>query len=212
MRFFRSLAAALAAAVAASPVLAAGAPPSLSAQDQATVAQATAYLESLNTVEGHFTQTNARGRTAAGIFYLQRPGKARLDYDPPSGVTVASDGRAMTWIDRRLKTIQRAPLGFTPFALFLARNIRLDKGVTVSGVTRTAQGFSLTARKGQKNTQGQITLSFSAAPLALKGWALTEPQGGTTTVILSTLVPAAPHAMAFFQPILPPAPAEAVEP
>ena len=176
----------------------------LSPQDQALVQKASAYLENLSTVAGRFTQTNPRGGAADGTFYLQRPGKARLDYDAPSGVTVASDGRAVTAVDRRLKTIQRVPLGFTPFALFLARNIRLDKGVTITGVNHTAQGFSLTAQRGHKATRGQIALSFSVAPLVLRGWALTEPQGGTTTVVLSNLAPAAAHPMAFFQPVLPP--------
>lgn len=196
------------AALCVAPAFAAVPPaavaPPLSPQDQALVQQASAYLENLGTVEGHFTQMNPRGGSAGGMFYLQRPGKARLDYDAPSGVTVASDGRAVTAVDRRLKTIQRVPLGFTPFAMFLARNIRLDKGVTITGVSHAAQGFSLTAQKGRKATRGQIALSFSTAPLVLRGWALTEPQGGTTTVVLSNLTPAAAHPMAFFQPILPP--------
>lgn len=195
-------------ALTAAPSLAAVTPPPspvLSAEDRALVQRAAAYLEGLTTVEGRFTQTNPRGGAASGTFYLQRPGKARLDYDAPSGVTVASDGRALTAVDRRLKTIQRVPLGFTPFAMFLARNIRLDKGVTITGVNHTAQGFSLTAQRGRKATQGQIALSFANSPLALKGWALTEPQGGTTTVSLAGLAPAASHPTAFFQPILPPA-------
>lgn len=186
-------------AQAASPA----APPPLAPQDQATVQRVIAYLESITTAEGYFTQTDPRGGQAGGVFFLQRPGKARLDYDPPSGLTVASDGRALTAVDRRLKTIQRVPLGFTPFAMFLARNIRLDKDVAVSTVTRTAQGLSLTARRGRKASQGQITLNFSDSPLALKGWTITEPQGGTTTVVLNHFAPAAGHPTAFFQPTLP---------
>lgn len=197
----------LALALLAEPAFAAAAPPPvLSPQDQATVQRALAYLQGVTTAQGHFVQTNPRGGSASGIFYLQRPGKARLDYDPPSGVTVASDGHVLTQVNRRLKTIQSAPLGFTPFALFLSSNIRLEKGVTISAVTHTAQGFSLTARRGRKTTQGQITFNFAAEPISLKGWSLTEPQGRTTVVRLTDFARSAPHPTAFFEPVLPPTP------
>ena len=197
----------LAASLLATPALAAKAPPpsALSRDDQATVQKALAYLQGVTTAQGHFTQTDPRGNAASGIFYLQRPGKARLDYDPPSGVTIASNGHVLTEVNRRLKTIQSAPLGFTPFALFLSNNIRLEKGVTITAVTHTAQGFSLTARRGRRTTSGQITFSFSTEPMALKGWSLTEPQGGTTVVRLTDFARAAPHPTAFFEPVLPPA-------
>ena len=201
----------VAVALMAAPIFAANAPPPpapvLSPQDQADVQRALAYLQGVTTAQGHFVQTDPRGGSAGGIFYLQRPGKARLDYDPPSGVSVASDGHVLTQVNRRLKTIQSAPLGFTPFAMFLARDIRLDKGVTITAVTHTAQGFALTARRGRKNTQGQITLNFSNAPVALEGWSLTEPQGGTTVVRLTDFARSGSHPTAFFEPVLPPAPA-----
>ena len=195
----------------ATPVLAAGPPPpaaapALSPDDQATVQRALAYLQGARTAQGHFIQTDPRGNAATGIFYLQRPGKARLDYDPPSGVTIASNGHVLTQVNRRLKTVQSVPLGFTPFALFLSNNIRLEKGVTISAVTHTAQGFSLTARRGRKTTQGQITFNFSTEPMSLKGWSLTEPQGGTTVVRLTDFASSGSHATAFFEPVLPPTP------
>ena len=201
----------LAISLLATPVFAAATPPpaALSPDDQATVQRALAYLQGVTTAQGHFVQTDPRGGSAGGIFYLQRPGKARLDYDLPSGVTVASNGRLLTQVNRRLKTVQSAPLGFTPFAMFLARDIRLDKGVTISAVTHSAKGFDLTARRGRKTTRGQITLNFSDAPIALKGWSLTEPQGGTTVVRLTDFAPSRSHPTAFFEPALPPAPAPA---
>jgi outer membrane lipoprotein-sorting protein len=75
----------------------------------------------------------------------------------------------------------------TPLSLFLARNIRLDRGVTVTRVTRLDNGFSITARDGKKETEGQITLSFSDNPLTLLGWTVADAQGQTTRVRITNL-------------------------
>ena len=40
---------------------------------------------------------------------------------------------------------------------------RLDRGVAITRVARAANGFSITARDGKKQTAGQITLAFSDA-------------------------------------------------
>jgi outer membrane lipoprotein-sorting protein len=178
----RTLTLALAAAALASPAAAAIAP-----GDQALVDKATAYLQSLEEARGRFTQTDAQGHVTQGTFYLKRPGKARFDYDPPSGLVVVSDGAAVTVADSRLMTFNRYPLGATPLSLFLARTIRLDRGVEITGVDRVQGGFVITARDGHKKTAGQLMLSFADNPLQLTGWAVTDAQGRTTRVKLQNL-------------------------
>src|SRR5258706_10684582 len=121
------------AATAASAAFAAPAPlPVLSQEDAALVSRAVAYLEGLPASKGRFVQTDARGGVTHGTFYLQRPGKARFEYDPPSGVIMASNGSVVAVFNSRLKTYEAYPLGATPLSLFLARQIRLDRGVRVS--------------------------------------------------------------------------------
>ena len=46
-----------------------------------------------------------------------------------------------------------------------------------------------TARDIKKQTAGQITLTFTDAPLALQGWSVTDAQGRATRVALSGLTP-----------------------
>src|SRR5690606_34996236 len=87
----------------------------------------------------------------------------------------------------KLKTFESYPLGATPLSLFLAKQIRLDRGVQVTRVTRLADGFSLPARDGKKEAEGQITLTFSDAPMQLVGWTITDPQGQGTRVRLTRL-------------------------
>jgi outer membrane lipoprotein-sorting protein len=162
----------------------------LPAADQALVNQAVAYLQSMKSVKGRFVQTDARGATTQGSIYLQRPGKARFAYDAPSGLTVVSDGSRVSVADKRLKTFNQYPLSSTPLGLLLAKEVRLDRGVQVTKVTRLSDGFTLTARDARKQTRGQITLTFTSNPVRLFSWVVTDAQGGATRVRLTGLTAA----------------------
>lgn len=168
------------------PALAAT-PAPLTAQDRALANRAAAYLEALGEARGRFVQTDPRGVVSQGALYLKRPGKARFDYDPPAGLLVVSDGGAVAIQNSRLKTFESYPLAATPLSLFLARRIRLDQGVAITRVTRLANGFAVTARDGRKQTEGEITLSFTDAPLQLIGWSVSDAQGQSTRVRLINL-------------------------
>ena len=173
-------------------------PPGLSVGDQALVDKATAYLQALTCAEGRFVQSDASGREVAGTFWLQRPGRARFDYDPPSGLAIASDGRLVSVVNHRLKTIQSYPLGLTPLSIFLSRDIRLDRDVVVRKVDANATTFTLVAAERRARDRGFIALSFAREPLALAGWSLTDARGQTVRVRLTRLARAAPRPKAFF--------------
>jgi len=180
-------------------VSAAPPPPALSAGDEALVQRAVAYLEGLSSDTGRFEQTDARGRMIGGAFYLQRPGKARFDYDPPSGLMVASDGKEVSEIDRRLKTAHSVPLASLPISMFLARDIRLDRGVRVVRVTHDASTFTLVARDIHHPGQGEMALTFTTTPLALTGWTVNQGRNTSFTVRLIDFHPSAPRDESFFE-------------
>src|SRR3954454_3539512 len=142
------------AAFGAPAVAAAAPPPALSPQDLALVQKATAYLEGLSEAKGRFVQIDPRGMSTQGALYLKRPGKARFAYDPPAGLTVVSDGGNVSILNSRLKTFESYPLMATPLSLFLAKHIRLDKGVTITRVARYSDGFSVTARDKSRQAEG----------------------------------------------------------
>ncbi len=166
---------------------AASSPQAISPDDQALVDKAVAYLQSLSEARGQFVQVDGRGAMSHGELFLKRPGKARFAYAPPSGLLVVSDGGRVIVSDSRLDTFEAYPLAATPLSLFLAKTIRLDKGVQVTRVTHAADGFSITARDGKKETAGQIQLSFTSNPISLVSWAVTDAQGRTTQVRISGL-------------------------
>jgi len=157
--------------------------PTLSAEDKALVDKATAYIQTLGSAKGRFIQTDARGTQTQGAFYLQRPGKARFAYDGPAGLLVVSNGNNVNIFDSRLKTFESYPLSRTPLALLLAREVRLDRGVTITGVRKLSDGFTITAVDARRQTLGRIALNFSNEP-ALTGWTVTDVKGGETRVRL----------------------------
>ena len=179
--------------VAALALILAGGPASASAPtltdlsepDARDVARAVAYLEGLTSAKWRFTQTDTRGGRLSGSLILQRPGKALFDYDPPSGLVVASDGHKVSVVDRRLKTITSYPLGMTPLGLFLGRSIRFDRGVRVDSVVRAAEGLTIVAVEAQHRDRGSIALDFNLSPFSLAGWTLTDGRGVKVRVRLS---------------------------
>src|SRR5271165_5041623 len=85
-------------------------------QDDGLIARAVAYLDALTAAKGTFQQTDPRGVTVTGTFFLARPGRARFEYDPPSGLLITSDGKTVIMSDSRLKTFQHFALSATPLA------------------------------------------------------------------------------------------------
>ena len=171
--------------------------------DQALITQATRYLDALRSAHGRFVQADGAGRQQTGELWLQRPGRARFDYDKPSGVTIAANGAAVTIVDRRLKTLHRYPLAFTPLSIFLSDNLKFGSSVRILAVNPTAAGFAIAAADKRGKAKEQIVLDFARAPVRLLGWTLTDARGGRVQVRLTALAPSAPKPHSFFETSLP---------
>jgi outer membrane lipoprotein-sorting protein len=156
----------------------------LSAQDQADVARAEAYLNGITTLKARFLQINQDGRTVPGTFYLQRPGKMRIDYDPPVKDFIVADGRFVYFWDAELKQQSNAPIGSTLADVILRDRLSLSHDVTVTGVARDAGTLEITLVQSKDPGQGQLTLVFEDNPLRLRKWRVVDAQGLTTEVAL----------------------------
>ena len=53
-------------------------------QDRADLARIETYLDSLRTLKAHFFQVAPNGAISQGTAWLDRPGRMRFQYDPPS--------------------------------------------------------------------------------------------------------------------------------
>ena len=173
---------------ASPPSVAPPAAPPLSADDRALVQKAVDYLQGLKSAEGKFTQVDPKGRLSTGAFFLQRPGKARFQYDPPAELLVVADGTNVSVYDRKLKSFDQYPLEQTPLKLLLGKTVRLDQGVVVAKVERSKNGFTIIARDAHRQGLGGITLQFSQAPMTMTGWTVLDAQGQKTEVRLKGFV------------------------
>ena len=188
-----------AAAIAAVAALPAAAQSNLSAEDRAVLAQAQTYLQNLTSAQGDFVETGAGGQRRSGKFYLQRPGKMRFEYTTPAGLLVVSDGSNVKRYDPRLNVFRQVPLGQTPLSTFLARNVRLDQGVRIDRVTRTSDGFAITARDSRRPNDGAVVLAFGGSPMRLVEWTIIDPQGARTRTQLTNLRAASGLSASLFQ-------------
>jgi outer membrane lipoprotein-sorting protein len=185
-----------AAPFAAAPVSAQTA--AISAADRSLVDKAAAYLQGLGSATGRFVQTDPRGATSQGTYYLSRPGKIRFEYDKPSGLLVVADGNNVNIFDPRLKTFDRYPQGATPLGLFLAKQVKLDGRIRVERVTRTQDGFELVLRDSRRPQDGSIALRFDETPMRLTEWTVTDGRGQRTRVRLTSLQPSGGFAKNLF--------------
>ncbi len=145
------------------------------------------YLNGIETLEGRFIQVASNGVQDQGKFYLRRPGRLRFEYDDPNPITIVADGTWVTLTDRKLKTVDRYPLGATPLKLLLKKNVNLAKDANIVDVARDPGSLSVTAREEDGPAQGELTMVFTDPRLELMQWIITDAQGFTTTVALRDL-------------------------
>lgn len=181
MTRFRPILAALILALA--PVLAVPA----SAQ-QLSLAEVSAYLNQLQTAQGGFTQINADGTLSTGTLYIKRPGRVRFEYAPPEQSLVVAGGGQVAIFDPRSNTgPDRYPLNQTPLNIILERNVDLTRARMVTGHTSDGTTTTVTAQDPENPEYGSIQMVFTAAPVELRQWIVTDDAGGQTTVILNDL-------------------------
>jgi outer membrane lipoprotein-sorting protein len=157
----------------------------LTAQDRADIARAEEYLNGVTTLKARFLQISAGGGQVEGTAYLSRPGRMRLQYDPPSPMLVVADGTFLIVHDKELGEPSYIPLDSTPAGILVRDNVRLDgKDVQVTRVQRLPGVLNISMIEAGDAGQGELTLVFSEAPFALRQWRVVDAQGSATTVSL----------------------------
>lgn len=170
-------------AVALAPVFAGAA----NAQ-QLSLAEVSAYLNQMQTAQGGFTQINADGTISTGTLYIKRPGRVRFEYAPPEQSLVVAGGGQVAIFDPRSNTgPDRYPLNQTPLNIILERNVDLTRARMVTGHVSDGTATTVTAQDPEHPEYGSIQMVFTAAPVELRQWIVTDDAGGQTTVILNDL-------------------------
>jgi len=157
-------------------------------KQKAQAAKVSNYLSSLQTVIGNFVQVGPDGTKTKGQFFIQKPGKLRFEYEPPTPIAIIADGSMLAVRDQRLATQDIYPLSQTPLRYLLSDRIDLMKDTNVVSVTSDDLFISITIEERQILLgTSRLLLMVGAKDGQLKQWTVTDPQGYDTTVAVYNL-------------------------
>jgi outer membrane lipoprotein-sorting protein len=165
-----------------------GSTTALSPDQRAIIQRVDGYLSNTQILSGNFVQVGPDGRRSQGEFHIQKPGRVRFDYDPPSPIDIVADGQSVVVRDRKLATQDLYPLSQTPLRFLLADNVDLMKDTNLVAVY--ADDVFVTVVIEEKNGlvgTSRLMIMFSAKDMQLKQWTVTDPQGYDTTVAVYNL-------------------------
>jgi outer membrane lipoprotein-sorting protein len=146
------------------------------------------YLSGVQTLVGNFVQIGPDGRRVDGIFSIQKPGKVRFQYNPPSPIDIIADGSSVVVRDHSLETSDFYPLSQTPLRYLLADRIDLVRDAEVVGVSADNTFVTIVLEENQAMVgTSRLTIMFDAKTMALKQWTVTDPQGLDTVVAVYNL-------------------------
>jgi len=155
---------------------------------RALVDGASNYLSSLQSLTGEFVQIGPDGSRSVGKFYLQKPGRVRFEYEPPSTIEVIADGYYVIVRDRNLATQDLHPLSQTPLKYLLADQIDLARDTKVTAISQDNTFITVTIEQRQILVgTSRLVLIFSAKNMQLLQWTVTDPQGYDTMVAVYNL-------------------------
>jgi outer membrane lipoprotein-sorting protein len=158
------------------------------AKQRATLDRISLYLSSVQTMVGNFVQVGPDGGKTQGTFYIQKPGKVRFEYNPPTPIDIIADGSSVVVRDRNLATQDLYPLSQTPLRYLLADRIDILRDTDVISVTSDDTFVTVVIEEKQLVVgTSRLMIMFDAKDLALKQWTVTDPQGLDTTVAVFNL-------------------------
>ena len=157
------------------------------ARQRALVERINGYLTNMQTLVGDFVQVGPDGARTEGQFFIQKPGKVRFEYKPPSRVDVIADGQSVVVRDRKLSTQDLYPLSQTPLRYLLSDRIDLGRDTNLVSVAVDDVFVTLVIEEKQFVRTNRLVLMFGAKDLQLRQWTVTDPQGYDTTVAVYNL-------------------------
>jgi outer membrane lipoprotein-sorting protein len=157
----------------------------LSGADHADIARAETYLNAVTTLKARFIQVAPDGSNVEGTVYLSRPGRMRLEYDPPSPILIIANHSWLIYHDKQLLQTSYVGIDSTPAGVLVKPQVQLDAdGLAVTRVAHQPGMLDITVINKNDPAQGRITLIFTEAPFQLRQWQVVDGQGQLTTVSL----------------------------
>lgn len=158
-----------------------------SAADAADLARIEMYLNSIHTLKAHFVQVAPNGAISEGTAWLDRPGRMRFQYNPPSPLLLVAGHGQVVFHDASLDQTTTIPLSATPLGILLANHISLQGAVRVTDLERLPGEIVVTLVRSARPLDGSLRLVLSEPPLTLRQWTVVDAQGRATTVTLTNI-------------------------
>lgn len=150
----------------------------------AELARLESYLNSVKSLRSRFLQIAPNGAISRGTLLLKRPGRIKIEYDPPVPVLIVADGYWLTYFDKELGDPAYTPINDTLAGFLVRDHIRLGGDIRVTGLSKGKGTVRLTIERTEAPEDGSLTLVFEDSPLALRQWSVRDAEGGVTRVSL----------------------------
>ena len=148
------------AGAAALALLSPAAEAALQPSDLADLAEIERYLDSIRTMAARFQQYDQEGRIATGRIFLARPGRMRVEYDPPTPYLLVASSGALVYYDAEIDQVTTLPLSSTPAAFLLKDKISLTDGVTVKSFERGPGSLRVEVADAKDEGAGSVLMVF----------------------------------------------------
>jgi outer membrane lipoprotein-sorting protein len=159
--------------------------PSLAEQqtDRERIDAISRSFASVPTMTGEFVQFGPNGEQTGGIFYIERPGKIRFNYESPAAIEVISNGKTVAVHNKKLETWDFYPLSKTPLKLLLSEKIEFDSN-TIRDVVSEPDLTTIVMGDDRIFGDSIITLMFDPHGNELRQWTIRDAQGRETSVMV----------------------------
>jgi outer membrane lipoprotein-sorting protein len=145
--------------------------------DKADIARVESYLNGIGTMKASFQQFTESEGLAFGRIYVRRPGRLRVEYDPPSEILLIADGTLLSYYDAELNHIEQVPLKLSPMWFLLRDDVELGGDVTVMSFKKAANSILIEMVQSDEPDAGSVSLELGDQPLELRQWTITDPAG-----------------------------------
>ncbi|MBP9693529.1 MAG: outer membrane lipoprotein carrier protein LolA [Alphaproteobacteria bacterium] len=152
--------------------------------EQATLKQIEAKLNQITTLQSRFKQTNADGSEVMGTFYLSRPGKMRIEYDPPIKNFIVATGTFLVYWDDEMQQQSHTTIGSSLADIILRKEIRFGERLKLCGFETKGQLYKVCLTDSENQDQGTFSLFLDKTNFTLKQWTVEDLMGKLTTVNL----------------------------
>ena len=140
------------------------------------------YLNGINSIKSNFVQLNSEGSLSEVVFYLQKPGKFRWEYqDQP--IIIVANGKSLIYHDTELDQVNYVPIEQSIASLLVRRSISFaSEDLEVVDLVEKGDSTRISLIKRNQKDVGEFSFLFQNDPFKLGKIELLDNQGQKISV------------------------------